>query len=291
MTLRLTVFVSLAIVVGGGFAWPFCVLLRGVVFPVGDWTIHTFALGRAQDVLVHALRRGPDGSAYIEMTGELRDYVAKSPGFRFAAFDHISGSPLPGSDRRLLAAIMPNEKRQFIPTQARVADDPNPNPNYYAYPLPATPIGAVEVALYGYAFKWEDLLRYVTRQIVQIDLPESLPPLVLTIFVCWFAVRQGLAPLGATAERLAQIDLDALDQRLPMDGVPEEIAPFISTLNEMLARLESGVARQQRFVANAAHELRTPIAALRARVDNPRDGDWRKDLRRGLRHLQAITEQ
>ena len=85
--------------------------------------------------------------------------------------------------------------------------------------------------------------------------------------------------------------MESLGHRLPENKMPSEVAPFVRAVNDALERLGDGIARQRRFVANAAHQLCTPIAILRARVDNPRDDGLRRDLRRDLRRLQAIVEQ
>jgi signal transduction histidine kinase len=109
--------------------------------------------------------------------------------------------------------------------------------------------------------------------------------------VAWFAVRRGLKPLRASAAKLSGIDMESLNQRLPEDNLFIEIRPFVHAVNEALTRLDADVARQRRFIANAAHQLCTPIAILRARLDDPDDESLRRDQRRDLRRLQAIVEQ
>jgi len=290
LTSRLTIFVSLAVFFGVGFAWPFIVIVRGVIFPYADWSIADLAMPDAEDSVLYSMRRRSDGSAYFEMTPALRSSLAGMPGFRFVAFDDSTGSPIEGSDPQLLAQIMPNERRHSIPNKAHVPGDPNPAPTFFVTAADS-PIGSVVVVLYGFAFRWENLPRYLCRQVVMFDALGAAPALFLTVFVTWIVVRRGLAPLDAAGRNLVQIDLDALDQRVPLDGVPGEIAPFVTAVNHTLARLERGVDQQKRFVANAAHELRTPVAALWARVENPIDDNWRRDLRGCLRQMRAITEQ
>jgi len=94
----------------------------------------------------------------------------------------------------------------------------------------------------------------------------ALPVLALLL---WWAVRQGLLPLRrigrAIAERepraLQPIALDAAG-----DGLPSEIAPLVTALNDLFARIASLLESERRFTADAAHELRTPIAAIRAQA-------------------------
>ncbi|MDP1634568.1 MAG: heavy metal sensor histidine kinase [Gallionellaceae bacterium] len=78
----------------------------------------------------------------------------------------------------------------------------------------------------------------------------------------WFAARRGLAPLRAMRERAAQVTARKLDQRLPVEAVPAELADLAATLNEMLERLEEAFRRLSDFSSDLAHELRTPISNL-----------------------------
>ncbi len=87
---------------------------------------------------------------------------------------------------------------------------------------------------------------------------------VATLAVVRLVVRRGLRPLSALAERAGAIDASSLQLRFPTVHLPAELLPIAERLNDLLARLESSFARERRFSANVAHELRTPIAELRA---------------------------
>jgi two-component system heavy metal sensor histidine kinase CusS len=78
----------------------------------------------------------------------------------------------------------------------------------------------------------------------------------------WFAAQRGLAPLKAMRMRAAQVTAQTLDQRLPTDAVPVELADLAVTLNDMLARLEEAFRRLSDFSSDIAHELRTPVSNL-----------------------------
>jgi two-component system sensor histidine kinase TctE len=102
----------------------------------------------------------------------------------------------------------------------------------------------------------------------EIILGMLLPELLLTlvsISVVWFGVRSGLKPLAELRVELAgrsQADLSPVRV-----DVPEEIQPVVTEINELLRRLERSLSSQRNFVSDAAHQLRTPIAALRAQVE------------------------
>lgn len=102
----------------------------------------------------------------------------------------------------------------------------------------------------------------------EILLGMLLPELVLALVslaVVWYGVRAGLAPLSVLRRELAgrsQNDLRPVEVE-----VPEEIGPVVREINELLHRLEHSLNSQRNFVSGAAHQLRTPIAALQAQIE------------------------
>lgn len=77
-------------------------------------------------------------------------------------------------------------------------------------------------------------------------------------------IRRGLRPLSSLAECATTIDAASLQRRFPEEDLPSELRPIAQRLNDLLQRLEASFTRERRFSANVAHELRTPIAELRA---------------------------
>ena len=91
--------------------------------------------------------------------------------------------------------------------------------------------------------------------------------LVLAAIGGHFMSRKALAPVAAIATEARRINDRNLDVRLPIAETKDEIAHLSETLNQMLARVESGVRSIRDFTANAAHELRTPLALIRTEVE------------------------
>lgn len=96
----------------------------------------------------------------------------------------------------------------------------------------------------------------------------AIPLLVLVVaIVTWRVVGRALAPVEAIREEVETISTEELHRRVPDPPGDDEIARLASTMNRMLARLEEGQARQRRFVSDASHELRSPVAAIRQHAE------------------------
>ncbi|CAB3745671.1 sensor histidine kinase [Paraburkholderia humisilvae] len=100
---------------------------------------------------------------------------------------------------------------------------------------------------------------------------ESLVPTVFLILLVWIAIPVVVNAAFASLERASSdAETIGISRLTPLDisHVPEEVRPFADSINRMIARLQVGIDGEKRFIADAAHELRTPIAALQLRIDN-----------------------
>ncbi len=97
---------------------------------------------------------------------------------------------------------------------------------------------------------------------VLMPLMYALPLLAV---VGWLAVRNGLAPLRELSQALTQRQPQALEP-VVLGNLPSEIEPVVQSLNALFERIGNMVASERRFTADAAHELRTPIAAIRTQA-------------------------
>ena len=105
-------------------------------------------------------------------------------------------------------------------------------------------------------------------------------------------VGRGLSPLRRVAAEAARIDAQALDFRFSLDGLPSELQPICLRLNDSLERLQKAFERQRRFTADAAHELRTPIAELRSLADVALKWDGDREASLGyFKDVQDIARQ
>lgn len=90
--------------------------------------------------------------------------------------------------------------------------------------------------------------------------------LILALPLVWFGVRQGLQPLEKLRLCITSRSAQALDD-LPADDAPRELQPVVVALNGLLSRVRAAQEEQRRFTADAAHQIKTPLAALTAEID------------------------
>ena len=117
----------------------------------------------------------------------------------------------------------------------------------------------------------------------------ALPLMVLAV---WWAMHRGLRPMRSLGRALVERRPDALD-RVQVDGAPSEMVPLIDALNALFQRIEKLLDAERRFTADAAHELRTPIAAIRTHaqvaMNEPDDGLRHSALQRTLDGCDRAT--
>src|SRR5512145_80581 len=125
---------------------------------------------------------------------------------------------------------------------------------------------------------WDDSGRYLIHVAERADVRDELAqdiagnllePLLFSLpllaLMLWVAVARGLQPLGKLAAEVERRDPETLT---PLDpgAAPREVLPLIERLNRLFARIDSTIQKERRFTADAAHELRTPVAGIKAQA-------------------------
>lgn len=118
--------------------------------------------------------------------------------------------------------------------------------------------------------------------------------LVLVGITVWVLTGRALRPVERMSAEAGRISALALDRRLPLPAARDELHRLAATLNDMLERLEDASIRQRRFVADASHELKSPLATMRTMVDVAmRDGrlddDLVEDLSAEIVRMQSLV--
>ncbi|MEU7829675.1 MULTISPECIES: ATP-binding protein [unclassified Nonomuraea] len=118
----------------------------------------------------------------------------------------------------------------------------------------------------------------------------GVPALLLVVAgMTWFSVGRTLAPVAAIRAKVADITARDLHQRVPVPSSGDEIAALATTVNGTLDRLETAVETHKRFVADAAHELRSPIATLRARLELAEPSELTAEALADVERLQSLA--
>ena len=130
-----------------------------------------------------------------------------------------------------------------------------------------------------------------SRAVRGIVLSSLFPELLIalaTIGIVWFGVKRGLAPLSRLSEEI--VARSASDLR-PIDETqaPVEARPLVTALNGLLARADEAGRNQQRFLANAAHQLRTPLAGLQAHAELVLARELPAEVRADLERVHEAT--
>jgi len=119
----------------------------------------------------------------------------------------------------------------------------------------------------------------------------TLPILLLLLASDIVIFRGALRPLLRASEQAREISPTRTDVRLPVDAIPNEIRPLVMAVNQALDRLEAGFRVQREFTADAAHELRTPLAILRTRLDTLADRRVTDELRQDIEGMGRVVGQ
>ena len=107
--------------------------------------------------------------------------------------------------------------------------------------------------------------RLATEIIKGVILPQFVI-LPLAVLLVWLALARGIAPLSELQQRIRwreSTDLSPIDER----DAPEEVAPLVRAINDLLTRLDQSISTQKHFLADAAHQLKTPLAGLRTQAE------------------------
>jgi two-component system sensor histidine kinase TctE len=127
----------------------------------------------------------------------------------------------------------------------------------------------------------------VAREILLLTIPAQGVLLLSVLALVWFGVSRGLRELEPLTARLAQREHDLAP--VGDADVPEEILPLTRTIDDLFARLRGMLSLQERFIADAAHQLRTPLAGLRVHAERAQKDRRPETLDDALGHIERLT--
>jgi signal transduction histidine kinase len=272
-------------------------LLALVAVVVGALCASGFVLAerdedRVIDVVQRALARDADGGLTLRSTSDLKQLRGETPDLWFLVRDRQGHLLSEGTVPAEFAAI--GDGLDQI-SQARLGwqmfeDDPR---------KPAARLKRVETdagnvqiitATQGRLTGAKALLM-TSLAFLGIALPGLLVMGTATFIATPMIVQRAFRGLDTTADQARRIDIHQRGARLSVERIPLEVVPLVTAVNDALARLDQGYARHKRFVADAAHELRTPIAILNTRLESLPSGPDKTRLLEDAARLATLAEQ
>lgn len=225
-----------------------------------------FEIGR--EIVLHVHADGAPARLRLDLSDAARDILLSDPDDRLyyrVAFDDAAGDTTLGGDAEL-------------PLPRAAAGDAAQRPRFYADAVRGEPVRmmvarmavgggaagapAVRVQVAETLNKWQ---RLAWEMVANVVWPQLLLIVMATVVV-WLGVSRGLAPLKrlrrAVSDR-SHLDLSPIDTH----DVPGEVRPLVDEVNDLMTRLGRTFDFQNRFVADAAHQLKTPVSGLKAQIE------------------------
>jgi signal transduction histidine kinase len=245
---------------------------------------------RAAD-LANAIGRQPDGTARLELPQNLRDAYGSRPDADIFAVRSADGRLIATSPTAFGALVerwpaATEDAGYFhLPELAGMGKD------YYGLGLRLDSAAGPVSVWVGRGSGSTAIVHSMLEEFV-FDIAWVIPLfMLLALGIAILAVRRGLRPVRALSEIAGSIGPSTTAVRLPQASLPSEIEPLVAAVNRALDRLEQGFAVQRQFTANAAHELRTPLAIITGALEGlPPSSDLDK-LKLDVARMNRLVEQ
>ncbi|HZK89951.1 MAG TPA: ATP-binding protein [Stellaceae bacterium] len=250
--------------------------------------LHRHALREQAGELVRLIDLEPDGTLRVHLTARLADlYSADYQRYSYAIGD-ANGRVLASSfsDGRAITSLPP----------------PSNKATSFSGRFNGTEIFGISVPVVIAGQKlWVEVAQDLAHRDVLIDDIVAdffirvgwitAPILLLLLVIDVVIIRRALRPVIVASNLAQRIGPAHTDLRLPEPAMPREVRPLVHAVNQALDRLEEGFRGQREFTADAAHELRTPLAILRTQIDMIADPELAKSLRHDVENMSRLVNQ
>ena len=239
--------------------------------------LHRDAMRDQAEVLGEGLAVKPDGTMTLDLPDSLKALYSEAYGrYQYDILDHAgrvlfsshkNGEPIvppDGSPPEAIAGASVSKDIGGQTVRIQVAED----------------LAHRDVII-------DDIIANFFRRVGWITIPVLLILLAIDIVI----FRRAVAPLLRASDEAKGIGPARTDIRLPTREIPSEILPLVTAVNQALDRLEDGFRVQRQFTADAAHQLRTPLAVLQTRVETFGDRAGTLELRADIESMSRIVGQ
>jgi len=213
-------------------------------------------------------------NVYFQLTGPLGEQI-----------DGDREIPLPGEDEKPPVWIVQFRYDLIRNTEVRVA---SMYVDVHRFAKDRASSAPSDLALVQVAETLDKRMQLANQIVKGVIFPEFII-LPVALALVWFALSRGLLPLAELQQRIRKRppgDLSPIDS----GQVPEEISPLVRSLNDMLERLSSNIDMQKRFIADAAHQMKTPLAGMRMQSELALRQTSREEIHRSLLQLAKSSE-
>jgi len=246
---------------------PLLVLL--LCSAVGSFALARYFAGQVYDrwlldsaMSLSELVKDQDGRAVMDVT------PAMSRMFTWDTVDEVHGEVVDAAGARLYGDLP-----EALPRPAQAADD---DATYYDARLRGQPVRMVDVVVpvaggHDVRLRVAETLRKrhrLERKLLMTSVPFQAAILALAAWLAWSGTGAAARHANQVARRLASPRPDPLAPLDPAQEAPRELWPAVEAYNALLLRLDAMQAAQRRFVSNAAHQLRTPLAAMQVELES-----------------------
>ena len=271
--------------------------------------LHHQALRDQAGEIVNYLSIAPDGSVRLSLPPGIAEFYSQGYGRAAYAVIDDKGEVLFSSlaGKRPIANLPPKGKStEFFQQDPLGAIAPvrsnGVSVNFFDD-------GSKGVALYGATVRIDLHGRPILVQVVEDVLHRDVliddilaqflthvgwvtAPILLLLLVIDVAIfRRAMQPVVAASSLAGEIGPDRMELRLPEAAMPLEVLPLVQAVNRALDRLDAGFRAQREFTADAAHELRTPLAILRTQIDMIEDRELAEPLRHDVESMSRLVNQ
>lgn len=245
--------------------------------------------GTTAEAVKNAVMRAPNGSIFIQDTESLRDLRAHNPDVWFIVRDR--------EGHQVTFGTLPRQVLPIVPALDTVASaDLLRDPTRDELPFATvqwleTPAGWIKI-LSG----TEGMVSL--RTLIAANKPSLIILAVLTAILALstlvatpFVIRRAFKGLDKASAEAKGINFERSGSRLSIQEIPLEVSPFVSAVNDALERLDRGYEVHRRFLIEAAHELRTPIAIITTRIEGLPEGPLKNRILEDANRLTCLAGQ